>query len=143
MTKATLNELKELDKLAKKIERKKQKLEEQMKADKETAQWFDQVLKESGFKRPRDFIKALMEHFGMRTVSLGGTKRGPGRPATKDTAVKSKPAGKRKRTKITAEVRDKVKAMLAKGTSKNAISKSTGISYIVIKKIGDGAYDKI
>lgn len=142
MTKAKLNELKELEKLSKKIERKKQRLEEQMKADKETAQWYDQVLKESGFKRPRDFVKALMEHFGLRSVSLTSQgKRGPGRPAKAASAGKK--AGTRKRTKVTAELRDKVKDALKKGTSKNAASKQFNISYLVVKKIEDGAYDKI
>lgn len=146
MNKTKLNELKELDKLQKKIAKKKQRLEEQMKADQETAKWYDQVLKESGFKRPKDFVKALMEHFGMRTVSLTKSKRGPGRPpkaAKAGTKKKAKAAGKRKRTTITPEIRDQVKEALGGGVSKSAASKQFGISYIVIKKIEDGAYDKL
>jgi hypothetical protein len=139
------NELKELEKLASRIAKKKAKLEAQVKAEKETAKWYDQVLKESGFKRPKDFIKALMEHFGMRTVSLAKAKRGPGRPAKAATKpkAKTKSTGRRKRTKITAELRDKVKASLEKGASKNAAAKSFGISYLVVKKIEDGAYDTL
>jgi malate synthase len=146
MNKTKLNELKELDKLQKRIAKKKQRLEEQMKADQETAKWYDQVLKESGFKRPKDFVKALMEHFGMRTVTLTKGKRGPGRPpksAKAGTKKKAKASGKRKRTTITAEIRDQVKEALAGGLSKNAASKQFGISYIVIKKIEDGAYNKL
>jgi hypothetical protein len=136
-------ELKELEKMANQIAKKKAKLEAQMKADKETAKWYDQVLKESGFKRPKDFMKALMEHFGMRTVSLAKAKRGPGRPLKPTVKTKSKTTTRRKRTKVTEDLRDKVKASLAKGNSKNAAAKSFGISYIVIKKIEDGAYDKM
>lgn len=140
-------ELKELEKLAGRIAKKKAKLEAQVKAEKETSKWYDQVLKESGFKRPKDFVKALMEHFGMRTVSLAKARRKPGRPAK--TAAKPKGKAKaagtvrRKRTKITADLRDKVKASLEKGVSKNAAAKSFGISYPIVKKIGDGAYDAI
>lgn len=135
-------ELKELEKLANRIARKKARLEAQMEAEKETAKWYDQVLKESGFKRPRDFLKALMKHFGIRTVSLAKTGgRGPGRPPKQ--ATKAKTGTRRKRTKITAELRDKVKAALGKEASKNTASKRFGISYIVVKKIEDGAYDKL
>lgn len=146
MTKAKIKEIKELDKLAKKIAKKKQRLEEQMQADAETAKWYDQVLSESGFKRPRAFIKALMEHFGIREVSLTKKKRGPGRPpkaAAAKTTGKKKSTGRRKRTKMTAALRDKIKAALKDGMSKNAAAKQFGISYIVIKKVEDGAYDSL
>ena len=141
MSLAKLQELKELDKMANRIAKQKQRIEAQLKEEQETAKWYDQVLKESGFKRPKDFVKALMEHFGIRSINLAGrSKRGPGRPPK---AAGATPKGRRKRTKVTAEVRDKVKGILAKGTSMNATSKQLGISYIVIKKIADGAYDKL
>jgi hypothetical protein len=149
MSKAKLNEIKELEKLANKIAKKKARLEAQMEAEKETAKWYDQVLKESGFKRPRDFVKALMTHFGIRTVSLAGSGkgsgRGPGRPpkATGVQTKKDKTPKRRKRTKVTPELRDQVKEALAGGTSKNAAAKQYGISYLVIKKIEDGAYDSL
>jgi len=140
MTQAKLKELKELEQLASKIAKKKKRIEAQLEEEKETSKWYDQVLKESGFKRPKDFVKALMTHFGIREISVSGKRRGPGRPRKAESVV---PSTRRKRTKITAEVRDKVKGILAKGTSKNAVSKQLGISYIVIKKIADGAYDKV
>lgn len=149
MSKAKLNEIKELEKLANKIAKKKARLEAQMEAEKETAKWYDQVLKESGFKRPRDFVKALMTHFGIRTVSLAGSGkgsgRGPGRPpkATGVQTKKDKTPKRRKRTKVTPELRDQVKEALAGGTSKNAAAKQYGISYLVIKKIESGAYDSL
>lgn len=147
MSKNKITELKALEKLANKIAKKKARLEAQVEAEKETAKWYDQVLKESEFKRPRDLIKALMEHFGIRTVNLSGAKRGPGRPPKAETEAKpqkEKIGGRRrKRTKVTAEVRDKVKEALSGGMSKNAAAKSFGISYIVIKKIEDGAYDSL
>ena len=140
MNKAKINELKQIEKEAQRLAKKKERLEAQLKAEKEMAKWYDEVLKESGYKRPRDLIKALMAHFGIRTVSLTAVKAKPGRPAK---AKKAASGGKRKRTKVTAEVRDSVKEALAGGMSKNAASKEFGISYIVIKKIEDGAYDKL
>ena len=137
-----LNELKELEKLASQIAKKKAKLEAQLKAEAELAKWYDEVLKESGYKRPRDLVKAMMTHFGIKSISLVAAKRGPGRPR-KAAGNKSKPKARRKRTRITAELRDEVKAAVAAGLSRNAASKQFGISYIVIKKIVDGAYDKL
>ena len=75
-----LLELKELDKQAAKITRKRDRLEAQLKAEKEAAAKYDDLLKQSGYKRPKDFIKALMAHLGIRSVDLTGAKRGPGRP---------------------------------------------------------------
>ena len=144
MTKAKVNEIKQLEKLEKRIAKKKAQLEAQLKAEQETAKWYDQVLKESGYKRPRDLLKAIMEHFGIRSVSLvkKAGKRGPGRPRKSATKAAAK-AGRRKRTKVTAAVRDEVQAALGKGISKNAAARKFGISYIVIKKIEDGSYDKL
>jgi hypothetical protein len=148
MAKSKINELKELEKLANKIARKKQRIEAQLQDQLEAAKWYDQVLKESDFKRPRDLIKALMAHFGIRTVSLSGAKRGPGRPpkaADAKAAGKAKAASgsRRKRTKVTPDLRDKVKASLGKGTSRNATAASLGVSNLVVKKIADGLYDKL
>ncbi|MGC9450345.1 MAG: hypothetical protein ACP5I4_02770 [Oceanipulchritudo sp.] len=142
MKKAKVNELKQLEKLANRIAKKKARLEAQIKADAETAKWYDQVLKESGYKRPRDLVKAMMEHFGIRTVSLAKSRRGPGRPPKSDAKAAAK-TGSRKRTRVTAGVRDEVKGALDKGMSRNAASKNFGISYIVVKKIADGAYDQL
>ena len=143
MNKTKLNELKELEKLATRIARKKARLEEQLAAEKEQAKWYDAVLKESGYKRPRDLIKALMSHFGIRTVNLSSRKRGPGRPPKSASRKAAAKTGKRKRTKVTGALRDEIKKTLADGQSKNAVAKQYGISYIVIKKIADGAYDKL
>ena len=142
MNKSKLSELKELEKLANQIAKKKAKLEAQLKAEKELAKWYDEVLKESGFKRPRDLVKAMMSHFGIKTVSLAAGKRGPGRPR-KAAAKRTKNKARRKRTKITADLRDQVKQAVADGLSKNAASKEFSISYIVIKKIVDGGYDNL
>ncbi len=55
------------------------------------------------------------------------------------------PTGKprRKRTKVTAELRDQVRAKVKGGLSKNKASQEFGISYLVVNKIMDGQYDKL
>ncbi len=144
MSESTLNEIKKLEKQANLIARKKKQLEEKVQAEKELSKWYDQVLKESGFKRPRDFIKAAMGHFGIRKVSLSQSNRGSSASPVGEDAPKSTGSGsKRARTKVTAKLRDDVKATLAKGETKNAVQKRFGISYPVVKKIADGGYDKI
>lgn len=143
MKREKITELKQLERLQKQIAKKKQRLEDQLKAEQQSAKWYDQVLKESAFKRPKDFVKALMAHFGIRTVTLSKTGRGPGRPAKAAGPKKARPAVKRKRVRVDAEVRDAVKEALAGGLSKNAAAKQFGISNPVIKKIADGAYDSL
>ncbi len=145
MKTAKLEELKRLEKEAARLARKREKLEAQLKAEKEAAKWYDQVLKESGYKRAKDFVKALMSHFGIRTVNLTRTGRGAGRAAQGGNGAKrgGKAAAKRKRTVVTPELRDKVKGALAKGASKGAVAKEFKLSYPVIKKISEGGYDKL
>lgn len=152
MKTAKIDELKQLEKQAARIARKRERLEAQVKADREAAKWYDQVLKESGYKRAKDFVKALMGHFGIRTVNLTKGARGPGRPpknakagkpAVKKAKAAAKRPAKRTRTVVNAELRDKVKAALAKGGPKSAVAKEFKLSYPVVKKIGDGGYDKL
>jgi len=113
------------------------KLEEAKKAEKK----LDELVKKSGFKNPRDLILALMDKYGISRISVKG--------ATKAAAAADKPAKKagkttrRKRTKVTAELRDSIKQALAAGESKNAVSKQFNISYIVVGKVAKGAYDEL
>jgi malate synthase len=144
MSEATLNEIKKLERQASQIAKKKKQLEEQVQAEKELSKWYDQVLKESGFKRPRDFIKAAMQHFGIRKVSLAKTSgAAAGGGAAKAASKSSGSVAKRSRTKVTASLRDDVKAALSKGETKNSIKERFGISYPVVKKIADGGYDSL
>lgn len=143
MTRSKTKELQELEKLSNRIEKQKARLEAQLKAEKETSKWYDQVLKESEFKRPRDFVKALMEHFGIRSVSLTKGTRGPGRPPKAELKGAGKATSRRKRTTVSAELRDKVKVEIGKGTPRSTAAKKHSISYPVVKKIEDGAYDHL
>lgn len=139
MSEAKLKQIKELERQASLIERRKQELKEQLEAEKEQAKWYDQVLKESGYTKPRDFIKSAMEHFGIRQISLGKARGG----AAVGIASAAASNGKRSRTKVTADLRDKIKSALREGRSKNSIKDEFGVSYPVVKKIEDGGYDKL
>lgn len=139
MAKSKVIELKQLEKELQKMERRKAKLEEQLTTDAETTQWFNEIYAESECKTPRAFLKALMEHFGIRSVALGGG-RGRGRPAKAKTEGTGRP-GRKPRTLITPEIIEKVKAAL-KTESMNKVAIKFDISNPTVRKIKDGAYDK-
>lgn len=139
MAKSKVSELKQIEKELQKMERRKAKLEEQLKTDAETTQWFNEIYAESECRTPRAFLKALMEHFGIRSMSLTGAK-GPGRPA-KQKSEGNGTRGRKPRTPITPEVIEKVKTAL-KTESMNKVSIKFGISNPTVKKIKEGAYDK-
>lgn len=82
--------------------------------------------KETGFQDPRELVEALIEAYDVRLS--GYTKVNPNR---------------RRRTRITASLRDTIKGEVSAGASMNKTSKKFGISYVVISKIVKGAYDKL
>ncbi len=87
----------------------------------------EKIFKESGYDTPRQLVDALIAKF---SVKLSGRK--------KAVAVT-----KRRRTRVTAGLRDQVKAALAEGRSKNSLAKESGISYVVVSKIEKGDYDHL
>lgn len=92
------------------------------------------LLKQSDFDKPRDLVEALIEEFSLRGFS---SKKRKAASAGKTVG------GRRRRTKVTPEIRDMVKNAVKGGASKNAVSKDTNISYAVITKIVEGKYDKL
>lgn len=122
-------EIKQIEKREAELAKMKKELLDAAKKQKAAKAELEALVKKSGFESPRKLVEALVEHYGLR---LGGKK--PGR----------KPAGgRRKRTKITPEVRDAVKAEIKNLGSVNAVSKKLGISYLVVAKINKGDYDKV
>jgi hypothetical protein len=144
MSKIKVQALKELERQASKIAKEKARIQAELEAEKETAKWYDQVLKESGYKRPADLIKALMGHYGLLSVSLEKKPARRGRPAGKKAANtgKKETTGRRKRTKVTPELCTKVKEAVSGGQSKLAIAKQFKVSYPTVTKIVAGGYDK-
>ena len=120
---------KELQRIAqetKDLKKQKQQLLEQKRKRKAALSKLGTLVRQSGFDTPKALVEALIEMYDIRLGRVG------------DTA----PAQRRKHTKMTIELRDQILAML-KGRSMNQVSKELQISYAVIAKVSNGAYDKL
>lgn len=123
-------EIKDIEKAQAELAKKKQALLDEEKKQKAAKAELEALFKKSGYASPRKLVEALVEHYGLR---MGGKKAGS----------KSGSGTRRPRTRITADLRDKIKADIKAEGSVNAVAKKTGISYLVVSKIHKGAYDKI
>lgn len=123
------NKLKDLEKAEAKLARQKKELLAAKKDMEAREKKLEALVKESGFKTPKELVEALVEKYNIRL----GAKRGP-KPGS----------GKRRtRTRMTAALRDDIKKEIKEGKSMNAIAKERGISYVVIAKVKKGEYDKL
>ena len=122
------NELKRIEKAEQNLAKQKKKLVEQQKKEKAAQAKLEALVKQSGFSTPKELVEALIEKYNIRIH--------------RRRASATTPTGRRKRTKITPELRDEVKGKL-KNTSMNKVSKEMEISYAVIAKIAKGEYDKL
>lgn len=127
-------QLKDIEKQRKQLIQQEKKLREQAKADKAREQKLEQLVKDSGFKTPRELVQALIEKY---SISMRGRRKGSTKAAAEAKGQT------RRRTRVTAELRDAVKKDFSSGISMNAISKERKISYVVINKICKGQYDKV
>ncbi|MDP0500507.1 MAG: hypothetical protein Q7P63_10440 [Verrucomicrobiota bacterium JB022] len=118
-------ELKNLEKEEQKIARMKEQIAAKIQEEKQEDQRLDEIFNNSGYATPRALVKALMVKYGIKVSG---------------SAANGKP---RKRTRITSELRDSVKAEVNAGGSKNSISKKYEISYAVVSKIMKGDYDHL
>lgn len=118
-------ELREIQKEQARLEARKKRLESKAAADEGLRAKIEALATENGFSDGKAFAKKIGDIFGV--IDTGATS----------------PTGRRKRTKVTAELRDAVKAEVGSGKAKNAVSKERQISYIVIDKIVKGAYDNL
>ncbi len=83
-----------------------------------------------GYTSLNDFIKAL------KAAAAGGGKRGRRGPKARAAKPsKKKAGGRRKRAKITAELKDKVKAAVEAGKTGAAIAKEFAISVPSVQNI--------
>lgn len=114
----------ELENEQTKLADKKRELEEKQKLRKELDGKLDKFFKETNFASPKDLAEALIEKYGIRLSDR-------------------KPGQRRKRTTITADLRDKVKSYVNSGQSMNSVSKELEISYAVVVKIMKGSYDHL
>jgi len=119
------SELREIEKEQARLEAKRRRLESKAAADAGLKAKVDVFAAENGFSDGKAFARKLADIYGVVDSSA------------------TTPSGRRKRTKITADLRDAIKAEVASGKAKNAVSKERQISYIVIDKIIKGAYDHL
>ena len=118
-------ELKRLEEEKKKLQKQKQQLLEQKRIRKAAQAKLAALVKQSGFDTPKALVEALIETYDIRLQR-------------QTTALPQR----RKHTKVTAELRDHIKALLSE-KSMNRVSKELRISYAVIVKVANGAYDKL
>ncbi len=119
-------ELKRIAQEKKNLQKQRQQLLEQKRTRKAALSKLSTLVKQSGFETPKALMEALIEMYGIELNR--------GRSAA--------PAKQRKHTKMTAELRDQIRAML-NDRSMNQVSKELQISYAVIAKVSNGAYDKL
>ncbi|MFP4281312.1 MAG: hypothetical protein ACLFR7_04705 [Opitutales bacterium] len=118
-------ELKRLDKERERIDEKKRALQEQLEEQAKAEEKLQDLFEKSGYPTPRALIVALAKKYNVRVSGLSMSE------------------GRRKRTKVSPQLRDDVKAAVNGGLSKNQASKQFEISYLVVNKIMDGKYDDL
>jgi hypothetical protein len=102
-----------------------QALRDEAKAQKLLAGQVKTFVNTSGLAA-RDLVFAIVDLFGVR---LAGRRKGSTR--------------RRKRTKITAELRDAVRKRVKSGASMNKTAKEFDLSYAVVAKMIKGHYEKL
>ena len=121
-------QLKQLEQQEASLAQRKAELEAEKQRRSELDKRLDEIVQNSGYRTARDLAQALISKYGLRmakVASLSGEKQ------------------RRKRTRITAELRDGIKKMVNGGTSMNAVSKQQNLSYTVVAKIMKGNYDSV
>jgi len=119
--------LKELENEEKKLAEKKRVLMEEQKQLEAKQKKLEELFEKSGYSTPKELVEDLIVKYAIRVGSLGGGEAQP----------------KRTRTRITAALRDAVKADINAGNTKVSVSKKHGISYVVVGKIAKGDYDNL
>lgn len=124
------NALKQLEREEARLLEQRKALELQLKEREQEDKKIEELFQKSGFATPRALVAALVDKYNIR--SIGSVSASPDSEKTR-----------RKRTKVTADLRDEVRAKVNGGLSKNKASQEFGISYLVVNKIMDGSYDKL
>ena len=116
------SQIREIEQEKKKLAAKQKRLEARASKDDAIKAKFETFATDNGYRNGKALAKTLVDIYG-----VGGGSGG----------------ARRTRTKVTAELRDAVKAEVSGGKSKNSVSKTRGISYIVVDKMVKGGYDHL
>ncbi len=162
-----LKRIKDLEKEEAKLARERKALSDELQNAAALEAKLDDLVKKSGYKNPRALVDALIAKYSLRMGKRKAVAAAPAekavRKAVRKAVVKvarkavrkrvAKKAAKvaaapdkkarRKRTKITAKLRDTVLKALQGGMSKNAASKKFSLSYAVVGKMAKGVYKKL
>lgn len=121
-------QLRQLEQQEATLAQRKAELEAEKQRRLELDKRLDEIVQNSGYRNARDLAQALISKYGLRLAKASAL------PGEKQ---------RRKRTRITAELRDSIKKMVDGGASMNAVSKQQNISYTVVAKIVKGHYDNV
>lgn len=124
---------KSIDKQLKKIEQSQAKLAEEKQQllqakqrEENELRQLEKLVKQSGYKSAQELVEVLVEKYGL--------KLSPRRRVKKQ---------RRRRTTVTAPLRDAVKKSISDGKTKVQVSKEHKISYVTVSKIATGHFDKL
>ena len=158
-----LKRIKDLEKEEAKLAGERKALSDELKEAEALQGKLDDLVKNSGYKSARALVDAIIAKYSLRMGKRRAGAAAPARKAVRKTvrkvarkAVRKRVARKgakaaagpakkarRKRTKITALLRDTVLKTLKGGMSKNAASKQFALSYAVISKMAKGVYSNL
>ncbi|MEM0964849.1 MAG: hypothetical protein AAGJ81_01695 [Verrucomicrobiota bacterium] len=128
MAKNINTEIKRLELEAAKLEKQRLSLLKQQDKEEKQLKKLDSIVERSGYKNAKQLIEALMVRNKIAPSQLN-------KKAAKGTG--------RTRTTVTAKLRDKIRASLKSGMTKTAIGEKFGISYLVVRGVENGKYDKL
>ena len=117
-------QLKDLESEQERLAQMKLELKEKKKLYDDLDGQMKKFLTETNFATPKELAEAIIDKYG---IKLSQRKSG----------------SRRRRTTITATLRDTVKSYVNSGQSMNAVSKQLEISYAVVVKIMKGTYDHL
>lgn len=118
-------EIQDIEKMEVRLAEKKQYLLQQEERLRDADKRLEDMFSNSGYATPKELIEALIFKFKVRVTPMGRLVK------------------RRKRTKITIELRNAIARDLADGMSMNAASKKYGVSYAVIVKASKGEYSHL
>lgn len=123
-------ELKALEEQEARLAAERERLLKEFEAEKKRQEKLDGLVEKSGYSTPKALVEALIERFN---IQIGRLQKG---------GAVSK-AGRRTRTRVDAALRDKVNKAIKGGMNYSEATREFGVSYPVVRKIVDGAYDHL
>ena len=153
--------IKDLEKEEARLAREREALSDELKNAEALDGKLDALVDNSGYKNARTLVDAIIAKYSLRMGKRKGvaaaSAKAPAKAVRKAVpeaapkkaakaaakAVSAPAKTRRKRTKITAQLRDSVLKAIKGGMSKNAASRKFTLSYAVVGKMVKGIYSKL